>query len=81
LEWRHSSCTTTTQIDGHRFPFGRLAALMFIQRVARGLFFCFLFFFVLCFFYYYCAMALVVVVRGKEKAKKNCWAEGKGVGR
>jgi hypothetical protein len=54
---------------------------MFIQRVARGLFFCFLFFFVLCFFYYYCAMALVVVVRGKEKAKKNCWAEGKGVGR
>lgn len=40
LEWRHSSCTP--QIDGHRFPFGRLAALMFIQR-GHGARFFFLF--------------------------------------
>lgn len=79
LEWRHSSCTTMPQIDGHRFPFGRLAALMFIQRVARGsFFFCFVFFFVFyVFFNYYCAMALVVRRRriamrmGKASAGEN----------
>lgn len=78
LEWRHSSCTTTTQIDGHRFPFGRLAALMFIQRVARGSFF-FVSYFCLfyVFFNYYCAMALVVRRRriamrmGKASAGEN----------
>jgi hypothetical protein len=70
LEWRHSSCTTTTQIDGHRFPFGRLAALMFIKRVARGSFFCFVFFCFL-FFYYYCAMALVVRRRRRRIAGRK----------